>query len=389
MSDKLRYGIFMGPLHATAESPTVALRRDLELVRWIDELGFDEAWFGEHHSSGMKTIASPELMIAAAAETTRRIRLGTGVISLPYHNPLMTANRILQLDHMTLGRAMFGFGPGILPLDATMLGLDVSKTREMMVESLEVILRLLRGETVTCETSWFKLDQARTHLRPYTWPHPEITVASSITPSGAMLAGRLGLSLLCVAATDSSGFEVLSRNWNIVKTLHAERGEMADHRGLRLVVPMHIAETREKARANVAFGIRHWCQYFDNLAPKGLGGLLKDDRPIDVLIESGRAVIGTPDDAIAMINRLRAQQGQFGTILIATNDWADWEATKKSYELFARYVMPHFDRTNVHRAESFEIASGQIASIDKARQAGMDAAFAQWQAHENAAPPAA
>ncbi len=118
---RMRHGIFMAPYHALEENPTICLRRDLELVQFLDQLGFDEAWFGEHHSSGFETISSPELMIAAAAEMTKRIRLGTGVITLPYHNPLMVAERITQLDHMTMGRAMFGFGPGLLAGDAHML----------------------------------------------------------------------------------------------------------------------------------------------------------------------------------------------------------------------------------------------------------------------------
>ena len=94
------------------------LHRDLELVEWLDQLGYDEAWIGEHHSAGFEIIASPELFIAAAAERTKHIRLGTGVISLPYHNPLMVADRIMQLDHKTRGRVMFGVGPGLLPSDA-------------------------------------------------------------------------------------------------------------------------------------------------------------------------------------------------------------------------------------------------------------------------------
>src|SRR5579862_1630797 len=159
----LQHGIFLAPYHDIRESPTVALRRDLELVEHLYRLGFDEAWFGEHHSTGWELIGSPELMIAASAENTRRIRLGTGVISLPFHNPLMVANRIIQLDHMTMGRAMFGVGPGLLPTDALMLGIDIKAQREMMVEALEVILPLLRGEEVTHRGSWFTLHRARVH----------------------------------------------------------------------------------------------------------------------------------------------------------------------------------------------------------------------------------
>ena len=133
--NRMHCGIFLAPFHPVDEDPTLALRRDIDLIEHLDRVGLDEAWIGEHHSAGYEIIASPELMIAAAAERTQRIRIGTGVISLPYHQPLMVANRIAQLDHMTRGRAMFGVGPGLLPSDAEMLGIPVPKQRDRMAES--------------------------------------------------------------------------------------------------------------------------------------------------------------------------------------------------------------------------------------------------------------
>ena len=110
--DDCRFGIFLAPFHPVDENPTLAIQRDLELVERLDQLGYDEAWIGEHHSAGYEIIARPEVFIAAAAERTSHIRLGTGVSSLPYHHPFMLADRINQLDHMTRGRVMFGVGPG-------------------------------------------------------------------------------------------------------------------------------------------------------------------------------------------------------------------------------------------------------------------------------------
>jgi limonene 1,2-monooxygenase len=157
-------------------------------MEWLDRLGYDEAWIGEHHSAGFETISSPELFIAAAAERTRSIRFGTGVISLPYHSPLMVANRIIQLDHQTRGRVMFGFGPGLLVSDAVMLGIEPNTQRDRMAQALDVILRLLDGQAVTEQTDWYNLQQARVHLLPYTQPRPQIAVASAAT---RQLEGRL------------------------------------------------------------------------------------------------------------------------------------------------------------------------------------------------------
>jgi limonene 1,2-monooxygenase len=374
----LQHGVFLAPYHDVTESPTIGLRRDLELVEWVEKLGFAEAWFGEHHSTGWEIIGSPELMIAAAAERTHRIRLGTGVVSMPYHNPLMVANRILQLDHMTMGRVMFGMGPGLLPTDAEMIGVDIKSLRGKLEEVAQIIVPLLSGEEVTHKTSWYTLDKARTHLRPYTLPHPEIAVASAITPSGGMLAGRHGFGMLCVAATESAGFDVLDENWKIANQVAAEHGQRMDPARLRLVVPMHVAPTREQARADVAQGLARWVEYFDRVAPKGMRGMSGGD-PIDILVNSGRAVIGTPDDAIAMIDKLRAKQGDFGVILFQAHNWAEWEETKKSYELYARFVMPHFAGTNRNRQESYAALESNIDRLEAERTKGAEAAFKAWE----------
>jgi limonene 1,2-monooxygenase len=374
---RLEHGLFIAPYHDVTESPTIALRRDLEIVEWVERLGFAEAWFGEHHSTGWETIDSPELMIAAASERTARIRLGTGVVSMPYHNPLMVANRILQLDHMTMGRVMFGMGPGLLPTDADMIGVEVRTLREKLTEVAEIIIPLLSGEEVTHETSWYRLNKARTHLRPYTMPHPEIAVASAVTPSGGMLAGKYGFGMLCVAATEAAGFDVLAENWNIACAIAAENGLAMDPAKLRLVVPMHIAATREQARADVAHGLARWCDYFDRVAPQGMRGLTGGD-PADLLVQSGRAVIGTPEDAIAMISRLQAKQGEFGVVLLQAHNWADWEETKKSYELYARFVMPHFAGSNRNRQSSYADLTDAIDRLEAQRTAGAEDAFRKW-----------
>lgn len=379
----LQHGIFVPPYHDINESPTIGMRRDLELVEWVEKLGFTEAWFGEHHSTGWETVCSPELMIAAAAERTHRIRLGTGVVSLPYHHPLMVANRIIQLDHMTMGRVMFGVGPGLLTTDALMMGVDVKETRSMMTEAIGVILPLLRGEEVTHKGRWFTLNKARVHLLPYTQPHPEVVVASAITPSGGMLAGKHGFGMLCVAATETAAFDVLGANWKIANQIAAENGRTMNPQQLRLVAPIHIAATREEARAQVKDGLGAWCNYMDRIAPAGMRGMTGNGDPADVLVNAGRAVIGTVEDAITMIERLHAKQGDFGVMLFQAHNWADWEATKKSYELYARFVMPHIAKVNRNRKASFDRLVEDFDSVMEAREIGAQKAFKEWQEYQD------
>jgi limonene 1,2-monooxygenase len=350
----LRAGIFLAPFHPVDEDPTLAIHRDLALCEHLDALGFDEAWIGEHHSAGYEIIASPELFIAAAAERTKNLRLGTGVISLPYHNPLMVADRVIQLDHMTRGRAMFGVGPGLLPTDAEMLGVPISSQRERMADALDVILRLLAGETITKETDWYKLKNARCQLRPFTRPRPEFAVASTITPSGATLAGKHDLGLLCVAATQVQAYDALDTNWRIACETAREHGHAMERSRLRLVGPMHLAETREQAMKDVEFGLQKWIDYFGRVNPTAGGDDLAARNPGQAMVESGRAVIGTPEDAIAQLERLKKKSGGFGTFLLLAHNWASFERTKHSYELFARHVLPHFNGQNDWRRESLD-----------------------------------
>ncbi|HTR62340.1 MAG TPA: LLM class flavin-dependent oxidoreductase [Candidatus Binataceae bacterium] len=352
--NRLRCGIFLAPFHPVDEDPTLALRRDIDLIEHLDRIGFDEAWIGEHHSAGYEIIASPELMIAAAAERTEKIRLGTGVISLPYHHPLMTANRMIQLDHMTRGRAMFGVGPGLLPSDAEMLGVPVPKQRDRMAESLDVILRLLAGDIVTEQTEWYTLKEARCQLLPYTRPRPEFAVASTFTPSGGKLAGRYGLGMLCVAASQQGGYDVLGTNWQVACEIAREHGREMDRGVLRLVVPMHIAQSREEAMHDVKFGLHKWVHYFSSINPTATGDDLDAKEPAEAMVKSGRAVIGTPDDAVAMIEKLEKQSGGFGCLLMLAHNWANFDATKRSYELFAREVLPRFNESNIARDASLK-----------------------------------
>ena len=210
----LDFGIFLAPFHRLGENPTLGFARDLELIEWLDHLGYDEAWIGEHHSAGWETIAAPEIFMAAAAERTRHIRLGSGVTSLPYHNPFMVAQRFVQLDHMTRGRTMLGCGPGALTSDAYMLAIDPVTQRNRMVESLDTIVELLKcEEPVTKKTDWFELKNARLHLAPYTDPCFPIAVASTITPFGMTAAGRHGVGVLSIGAGLPGGPEALAKQW--------------------------------------------------------------------------------------------------------------------------------------------------------------------------------
>ena len=384
---RIRFGVFMPPMHPTNEDPTLAIHRDLELMEYLDELGYDEAWIGEHHSGGWEIHGSPELFIAVAAQRTKFIKFGTGVVSTPYHHPYMVAERIRTLEHLTRGRLMFGMGPGSLPSDAHMLGIETARVRDLLEEAFDPIVRLLKGETVTHKTDWFTLQDARLQLLPYKEEGIEMAVASQVSPSGSLLAGKYGTGLLSLGATSTAGFNSLASNWRIAEEAALEHGQTVNRKGWRLVGPMHIAETREQARKEVEWGFHRWVDYYRHvatlpLAPDGVD-------PIQAMIDSGFAVVGTPEDAVEQIERLIERSGGFGAFLHLSGNWADTAATKRSYELCARYVAPQINRVNLNRVESEGFLRSNHERFAASMKAAVGAKIDQYMAEkggDNVAP---
>jgi limonene 1,2-monooxygenase len=381
---RMRFGIFLAPFHVVGENPTLAIERDLELVQWLDTLGYDEAWIGEHHSAGWETIASPELFIATAAERTRHIKLGTGVTSLPYHHPLMVANRMVLLDHLTRGRAMLGVGPGALVTDALMLGIEPARQRPMMEEALDVIVRLMTDPTpLTHLSDWFTLHDATLQLRPYTQPHPTIAVASMESPAGMVAAGKHGAAVLSLSVAGGVRGPVdLRGQWRIAEETAARFGKAMRREEWRLVAPIHLAETRQEALNDAREGAaRHLLDYFErtNGRPSPVPG--PRDQVIDQMVDSGRWIVGTPDDCVAAIERFDELSGGFGGLLALAHEWAPRDKILKSYELLARYVMPRFQGS----LSGLEASSARAqAQVEQIRQVRNDALEQAHQAYERA-----
>ncbi|HEY1292271.1 MAG TPA: LLM class flavin-dependent oxidoreductase [Chloroflexota bacterium] len=356
-----RFGAFMAPFHQPTEHPLLALERDMELLTWLDELAFDEAWVGEHHSAGWEYISSPEIFLAVAAERTRHIKLGTGVVSLPYHNPMLVAERMALLDNLTRGRVMFGVGPGALVTDALMFGVDPSRTRPMMDEALGVILRLFtETEPITVESDWFSLRDAVLQVRPYTRPYMPLAVASMQSPSGPALAGKYGAGLLSVGVFFGyRGAVDLKAQWQVAEEAAAEAGRTVSRDEWRLVLPVHLAETRQAAIEQIHDRATAWVtRYQRDVLGRPLPEGVPEERVVEVLAERGSWLVGTPDDCVAAIERLEELSGGFGGLLVMVQDWATREHQRRSYELLARYVMPRY--------------TGALVGVEAGHQHGVD-----------------
>jgi limonene 1,2-monooxygenase len=378
MQDRfLKTGIFLAPFHPLGDSPLLALERDMELLVHLDRLNFHEAWIGEHHSGGFEIIACPELFIAAAAERTRHIRLGTGVVSLPYHNPFTLAGRMMQLDYMTRGRAMFGVGPGSLVYDAVKMGLKPEDQRRKLDEALDVIMELMQGRMVSRKTDWFDLHEARLQLKSYSQPMMEMAVASNRSPVGALAAGRHGIGMLSIGGTSDDALHAHATNWRLYEQTARAAGHTPDRRKWRIVTFAHVAETLEQARADVRFGLKDYVGYFREVATFPIIPADITSDPAEYLVASGLACIGTPDDCSRHFERLwKGSDGGFGGVLLLAHNWADWPATKKSYELMARYVHPHFQRdANALRRLSYDDAAAKYATAGAQSKAAVQAAI--------------
>lgn len=347
--DALRFGVFLPPYHNPRRNPTLALEQDLRHVQELDELGFHQVWFGEHHSGGYEVGPSPELMIAAAAQRTKRLELCSGVISLPYHHPLMVADRINFLDHMTRGRIRIGVGPGALVADSQMMGMDYNLLRPRMEEALDAILELLATPgPVDRKTEWFTLEDARLQLGSYQRPHVPITVAAAMSPSGPKLAGKYGLGLLSIGGTGEKSVELLEKTWEITTREADAHGQVVNRRDWAIVGNLHIADTYEEAVEQTRYGLRDFMDYRHVVTPMKMiepGEEVSHEELVRRVNESGYGCIGDANQAIEYIQKLIDRTGGFGTFLATAHDWADTEATSRMYRILVRDVLPRFTGT--------------------------------------------
>lgn len=344
---RINFGAFLAPHHPIGEHPMLQFQRDIDLVEHLDRLGYDEFWCGEHHSTGWETIASPEMFLAAAGQRSHRIKLGTGVISLPYHHPYNVAQRMVQLDHMTGGRAIFGSGPGALPSDAFTLGIDPMTQRDRQDEAIGVIKRLMKGEArFDHESEWFTLKNAALQLLPLQ-EDMEFVVASMISPSGMTLAGKYGAGALSIGSMSTAGLQSLPLQWSFAQDSAEKHGQSVDRSNWRIVMNFHIAETREQAREEAKHGLMKWHNEYTVGTLMRPGAEIYDspDEAVDDMAfgDNAAIVIGTPDDLTDSIRKMHELTGGFGTIIGFVHDWCTPEQNFRSWDRVARYVVPEIN----------------------------------------------
>ena len=338
----------MMPAHDIRDNPTLAFERDLQLIEYTESLGFDEFWVGEHHSGGWETIPAPDIFLAAAASRTKRIRLGTAVINLPYHHPFHVAERMAFLDHLTYGRLMLGCGPGVLGPDMQLFDLNPRELRPMMNESVDIIMKLYREDgLVYHEGSYWKIDGMEVQIKSYQQPHLPVYLTSSGSGNSVRVAAERGLPLISAVFTLPNAMP-LGKQWDTYERVANEHGHRVDRNDWSLGnIPVYVAETNEQAFEDISAGAMHEITSYPF---KGGGkstyeaypGQPEEEITFEQIVNQRRWIVGDPDHCIAQIKALQEDSGGFGALLMLTLEWTSTERWYRSLELFARYVMPQF-----------------------------------------------
>jgi limonene 1,2-monooxygenase len=284
---------------------------------------------------------------------------------------------------------MFGSGPGALPSDARTHGIDPVLLRDRQDEAMGIIIRLLNGEDrFSYECDWFELHDAQLQILPVQERMPMAT-ASSISPSGMQIAGKYGIGVLSIASNSSEGINALPTQWGFAEEAAAKHGSVVDRADWRVLMAFHLAETREQARNEAVHGLHRWHNEY-NVDTLGRPGAVAVEDPWTLLEATtgggadgaGTAVIGTPDDMVEMIRTLQETTGGFGVVLGFAHDWANREATLRSWELFARYVIPEISGATANiRASQRYLHENQAELMGGASRAVMSKIMA----HEGAA----
>ena len=343
----MKFGFFMMPSHHHTENPTLAFERDLQLIEYAESLGFDEFWVGEHHTGGWETIPAPDIFLAAAATRTKRIRLGTAVINLSYHHPFAVAERMAFLDHLAYGRIMLGCGPGVLPPDIKLFGLEQPNLRPMMNESLDIILKLYREEgPVSYEGEYWTIKEMEVQVKPYQQPHLPIYMVSSGSGNSIRVAAERGLGVISGVYSPPTALNI-SQQWQTYEDLATQAGHAASREEWRLSTDIYVADSMEEALNDVSAGIlKDVHEYFFHIGAKpsyeAYPGQPADEITPEQIIDQRQWIIGDPDHCVRRIRELEEATGGFGSLLMVAVEWTSTQKWHRSLELFARYVMPQF-----------------------------------------------
>jgi alkanesulfonate monooxygenase SsuD/methylene tetrahydromethanopterin reductase-like flavin-dependent oxidoreductase (luciferase family) len=358
-SKSIRWGMFVMPIHPPAKPPAQCYDEDLELLVRCEELGADEFWVGEHHTSTYENIVMPEIFIAKAFGMTKRIRLGPAPVCLQYHHPVHVAGRLSFLDQLSHGRLNVCFGPGAIPTDMEAFGLEPSDTSARVAEAIEMVLAIWTSDPPYELDGRFWQVRVKDKIdlqmglgplpKPLQRPHPPIAAPCiSRNSPGVRKAGQKGFWPF---SHHMVGADALANHWQTYCEGAASVGRPAKPADWRVARNVFVADTTDEARRIARNGSLGWTiEYILELTRRGPGvGMWKrdaamtdDECNLDYFLDEV-IIAGDPVEVARRINELRDRIGLFGTLVLVAHDWSDRSSQLSSVELFANEVLPRCD----------------------------------------------
>jgi alkanesulfonate monooxygenase SsuD/methylene tetrahydromethanopterin reductase-like flavin-dependent oxidoreductase (luciferase family) len=348
----LKLGIFFMPSHPPERPLYDAIEWDLQCIRWADELGFSEAWIGEHHTLVWEPVVAPDLVLAQAIKQTEQIRLGAAGHLVPFIHPAALANRVSQLDHMSQGRLNFGAVVSSAPTDHKLAGITggMTQSRRMTAEAVDLMIKIWTsdepfkfvGEFWSCE-----FDPTTSWLRPYQKPYPPIAVPGlGFASPSHVRAGAMGHIPISFNVAE----RIVEQHWPAYAEGATNAGRTADRRQWHILKDIFVADTDEEARRHSVES--HFARFYREyhlplLESIDLKGHLKhddsvSDDEVDVdYLNDTIFITGSPDTVVEKITRLYERLGGFGTLMMLSSDYADSpEWWRHSMHLLATEVAP-------------------------------------------------
>ncbi len=359
----MELGLFFMPHLAPERTPKQGADFVLETIRYADELGYAEAWIGEHFACGWEPVPAPDLLIAQALIQTKRIKLAPGAHVLPYHHPVELAHRIAYLDHLAQGRYMVGIGAGSVPMDADLLGAihrdengkETMMNAEMTREALDIMIKVWTSDEAFDYNGKFWKFRRNAYddfekgpfLKPFQKPYPPLGMTGISASSRTLaLAGKLGFRPMSFCI----GPGYLAKHWDDYAAEAVKAGHKPDRANWAVSPPFFVAATDEEAIRLASTGEvgRFWAEYMiPGIVRRGLSNFVKvdpshtDDMITPEYLARNVWLVGAPKTVVRKARALIRETGGFGTLIGMCFDFIDAkDAWMRSLELMAKEVMP-------------------------------------------------
>jgi len=353
----MKLGVFMMPVHPPEKSRTQCFEEDIELIVKADELGFSEAWIGQHHSLAWEPIPANDIFISTLIPRTKNIRLGTGVTIVPHHHPANIAVRLAMLDHLSHGRISCGFGQSGVPTDWELFDLPDGKTQGLMcMEGIDMVMKLWQTDApfdFKGEFWHIKIENPNPALgigqllKPYQQPHPPL--AMSMMKGNSMAARTAGQRGYIPISNNLVTPDLLINHWQTYCAGATEAGQpMPDRSIWQVARSIYVGETNEEAwdhAINGTFGRSFEYMLYLLRASNSLNltkidpNMSDDDVTVEYVLKN-LCIIGDVAECTRRLQALYDKSGGFGTFLMIAHDWDDKAKWLRSMERLANEVIP-------------------------------------------------